>query len=114
MNKFLKQIKNASYNPFGNKQTRERSYGETKLETNEETREQSLYKQTKLECNEETRHQSYDKTKLESNKEETREDIDIQRVAKNRSAYVQLDTVTDWNNFVLVKQSNVSQTMTVD
>ena len=57
-----------------NKKTREESYRETKLESNEETREQSLYGVTKLESNKETMDESYWETKLESN-EETGDEI---------------------------------------
>ena len=47
-----------------NEETKEESYGETKLENNEETKEES-YRETKLQINEETREESYGE-KLES------------------------------------------------
>ena len=58
-------------------ETREESYGETKLES---------YGAIKLESNEQTREQSYGGTSG---------DIDIKIIAKNRTAYLQSDTMTD-------------------
>ena len=57
-----------------NEETREQSYGETKLESNKQTREQN-YGGTKLESNEETKEESYRETRLESNKKLRRKKV---------------------------------------